>query len=332
MRYFKHVVDAHRGNSMNTLFDEFGHLGPSCYWILLEMCADKWWNDAAANQKVLAGEFAFHLRVMQQTMRTSRGKVEAWLTLGATLDLFSFSIVDNKVTILMPKLLELLDPHTKYNRKRIVKASQNDRLEKEEEREEEKERLNTMAEPENSVVDKPVDNSDAPQPTSEPPKPTQKKQTYRITNPAEFNEHMSEFKNRWRELYPDTEFLRREILKALNWLEANPSKALRTRKGWQAFFANWFEKGWDDHVKRGPSNKPAAQDTWAEMASKVKSALEQWPDWGGARTQAVKEFLGEGLYQMAIQTKAYEARRWANDDFYMRKLIGRLKESTSQGG
>lgn len=62
-------------------------------------------------------------------------------------------------------------------------------------------------------------------------------------------------KKRWLELYPDQEFIKREMLKAKNWCEINPIKKPRTEKGWSRFLSSWLEKGWVNHIKTKASNK-----------------------------------------------------------------------------
>lgn len=63
---------------------------------------------------------------------------------------------------------------------------------------------------------------------------------------------------RWAALYPE-DFLRRELLKALNYYEANPRKLPKTTKGWSQSLSSWFERGWEWAAKKYPGQQPAGQ-------------------------------------------------------------------------
>lgn len=64
-------------------------------------------------------------------------------------------------------------------------------------------------------------------------------------------------KQRWQMLYNDPEFLERELLKALNYYEANPRKMPKTVKGWTQALSSWFARGWDWRAKNIQGKKPA---------------------------------------------------------------------------
>ena len=138
MKWFKHVVDAHRGRSMNALYDAHGHVGPMTYWAILEMCAEKWWSDAQYDEEVMAGTFSFTL---YHVAMMARSKPHHTRMIVASCDhhqLFKASVNGNEITINFPKFLELLDPDAKYNRKRRVKNASESRLDLEEDLEEKK--------------------------------------------------------------------------------------------------------------------------------------------------------------------------------------------------
>ena len=63
----------------------------------------------------------------------------------------------------------------------------------------------------------------------------------------------------WGSLYPDTEFLRRQALKAWEWYRVNPIKTPKTIKGWHRAFSHWFESDWTKHIKTINSNKPSSK-------------------------------------------------------------------------
>lgn len=62
-------------------------------------------------------------------------------------------------------------------------------------------------------------------------------------------------KQRWATLYPDKEFLLREVLKAFNWYENNPIKKPKKLRGWISALSSWFERGWPKHLKTIESKK-----------------------------------------------------------------------------
>lgn len=64
---------------------------------------------------------------------------------------------------------------------------------------------------------------------------------------------------RWEQLYQDPEFLNTELLKALNWYEANPKKLPKSSASWSRALSNWFAKGWEWRAKSTKGNKPAVK-------------------------------------------------------------------------
>lgn len=123
-KYFRHFVDAGEGRSLNALVDEMGHSG-LCYWLLVELCAKKWFNEASHDAKVAAGEFNFHQRIVRQQLRMSPTTVRRLLDVCQTNGLLKWNSSGSTVQILMPKLLELLDPKLKSSAKRFRESSEN---------------------------------------------------------------------------------------------------------------------------------------------------------------------------------------------------------------
>lgn len=131
--YFKHYCDAHRGRSMNELMERFGHMGPNCYWILVSLCIDKFWEFARNNRHIeykdIPPEFSFHRRALCQELRIKTKRLDQWLLACVELELFSVfpninsfhseqSCVElcgtsvgsqNVLKITMPKLLEIFE-------------------------------------------------------------------------------------------------------------------------------------------------------------------------------------------------------------------------------
>ena len=72
---------------------------------------------------------------------------------------------------------------------------------------------------------------------------------------------------RWSRLYPDKEFLNRELLKAFGYYENNPVKKPKTLRGWIRALSSWFERGWVTYVKTIKPN-PGSSINWQEVFKK----------------------------------------------------------------
>lgn len=57
----------------------------------------------------------------------------------------------------------------------------------------------------------------------------------------------------WLAAYFDSQWIQREICKAIAWVEANPRKR---PKSFGRFMTNWLSAGWENYRKTLPSNKP----------------------------------------------------------------------------
>lgn len=51
---------------------------------------------------------------------------------------------------------------------------------------------------------------------------------------------------RWKDLYPDDSFIKREVIKALGWCHDNPSRTPEKPSGWSRFLSRWLEKSWSE--------------------------------------------------------------------------------------
>jgi hypothetical protein len=60
----------------------------------------------------------------------------------------------------------------------------------------------------------------------------------------------------WLELYPEPDFLRRELLAMVGWCATNPHKSRRTARGWSTFIGGWLRRSWDGYQRALPSQKP----------------------------------------------------------------------------
>lgn len=130
MKWFKHYTDAHEGRSLMTLFDEMGHAGPNCYWILVELCAAKLEKKGVEDLTEVDCRFNFHLRKVRERFRLSSTKVQAWFNLASTLALLEFRILENEIEIYLPQLIEILEHDQKKSRAKSASTPREKRLEK----------------------------------------------------------------------------------------------------------------------------------------------------------------------------------------------------------
>lgn len=138
MKWFKHYTDNHRGQSIQTLMDECGHLGLG-YYVLLEMCAEKLEKLTDRGLTEADCSFSFHRRVVQQSLRTSPAKLKHLLDTCATLGLLRFALTETIIKINIPMLLDLLDRDTKKARSRRVSDAAKCRLDKDIDKDKDKE-------------------------------------------------------------------------------------------------------------------------------------------------------------------------------------------------
>lgn len=129
MKWFKHFSDNHRGKSMQTLFDEMGHLGMSSWYILMEMCTEKLekkWDKNLEDSDCL---FEFHQRIVRRNLRISQTNLGRLLDICQGFGLLSFRIIGDIIEIKMPILLDLLESDQKKSRRCSVRIAPATRLE-----------------------------------------------------------------------------------------------------------------------------------------------------------------------------------------------------------
>jgi len=71
----------------------------------------------------------------------------------------------------------------------------------------------------------------------------------------------SQLNGGWEEaklIYPDAEWIDKELSKMAVWLNANRRKSPKNHSGWTRFIMSWLSRGWEDYRKTLPSNKPGA--------------------------------------------------------------------------
>jgi hypothetical protein len=137
-------------------------------------------------------------------------------------------------------------------------------------------------------------------------------------------------KARWAALYPEREFLEREVIKALNWCEANPHRTPRTLRGWSRFMSSWFDRGWVKHAKQMPTQRPDQPISgWDQQARLVLDAIRQNPP---GKTEGLRQHLGEQLFAVALKVPGGFAaiRQMPANDFRDRKLASMLALAAEQ--
>lgn len=105
MQYFKHFANASDSRTINHLFDEFGHAGYAGWFLLLELCSEKF--DGKSEPK-----FSFHTRIVRQKLRFSRKKLELFLEKCSEKGSLTFQLSEKELHLHIPKLLEVKTSRT----------------------------------------------------------------------------------------------------------------------------------------------------------------------------------------------------------------------------
>lgn len=122
---------------MQALLDELGHTA-LCYYILVEMCAEKLEKKDDGYLTEADCVFTFHKRVVMQSLRIRPVRLQQLLDSCAVAGLFSFSIQSNLIQFKMPILLDLLERNTKKARATRIKNASKVHLDKDVDRDKER--------------------------------------------------------------------------------------------------------------------------------------------------------------------------------------------------
>ncbi len=83
-----------------------------------------------------------------------------------------------------------------------------------------------------------------------------------------------ETKARWLELYNrDTDFIQRELIKAIGYYFENADKKPKSLKGWLRALSTWLERSWDWRAKNTKGEKSEAQ-THEDMMNIIKGGYD----------------------------------------------------------
>lgn len=100
MDYFKHYSTAGEGNTLNHLFEEFGHHGYAYWFLLLELCNHNWDGKSEPS-------FTFFESIVRKKLRISSTKLKLFLNFCSTKTELSFNISGKDLNIHIPMLLEV---------------------------------------------------------------------------------------------------------------------------------------------------------------------------------------------------------------------------------
>lgn len=109
MKFFKHFTDSHEGSTLTSLFKQMGHMGPSCYWTLVEICAEKLEKEESEEYTEAHCHFRFHESILRKKLRVSSKNLQKFLRICSELSVVFSTFSQDIVEIEMPKLLECLD-------------------------------------------------------------------------------------------------------------------------------------------------------------------------------------------------------------------------------
>lgn len=79
-------------------------------------------------------------------------------------------------------------------------------------------------------------------------------------------------KRRWMALYEDSDWIKRELVKAIGWYFDNPRKKPKSVRGWSMALSSWLERSWSKKAKFEKGKGDADGD--AELAEIVKGVMD----------------------------------------------------------
>ncbi len=113
MKWFKHYADSSHNQFIHALMNEFGHLGPCCWFFLLELCIDKLEYD---DNGVAYNVFTFTELNLKQSLLLSSKKLDHFLRFLEEKQKINFKKNSFYFEIEIHNLLNLLDRGSKKAR------------------------------------------------------------------------------------------------------------------------------------------------------------------------------------------------------------------------
>jgi hypothetical protein len=123
MKWFKHSSTARDDVKIQELIEEFGLVGYAYYFTLVEFCAKNW-------KEKDPPEFFITQRQLNQLWNTVGRRSGLVLERFQTSSLLEFALLDNKIKIIFPKLLEIRDNHSRNLQVACKKLSPREEREK----------------------------------------------------------------------------------------------------------------------------------------------------------------------------------------------------------
>lgn len=121
MRFFKHFSDNHRGQSMQYIRQKLGHKGVSCYYVLMEICAEKIEPESDF-------VFVFNRRYFENVLGIKRKCSENILRTFEEAGVLKAFCSENEIKIEVPIFANLLDRDMKKPRLKRAQPALNPRL------------------------------------------------------------------------------------------------------------------------------------------------------------------------------------------------------------
>lgn len=207
---------------MQNLFEHMGHVGIACYWILVEMCAEKLDKNPSEEFTESHCNFTFHEKILRQNLRLSKGKLETFLGFCQGFSLLFFKKSESLYEIGMPKLLESLDRDTKRARtERAMAAPKKKKEDKDKEEDKEYIARNDFSESSSAKV--------IPE--------------FLTIEKIILERKVSEVAQRnILQAFPEPDWVISEIYKMIAWESTNPGKR---KKNFGRFAMNWLTRSWD---------------------------------------------------------------------------------------
>lgn len=255
MRWFKHMTNASRDQSLLELRDEFGMEGYGAYWIILETIGEK----LATKDKDQSGITEPSLRLSSKNWRKfvtfSPKKFQKFVTFSQKLGLFFAEFDGEFITINCPKLLKYRDEWTKKKGKKKLKNSgvtpdKLRRIELDTELELDN-TSNLCTRSSNYISAEPEAHAQAENIFLEIP--LQKYEMHAVTK--------SDIET-WQRSHPTVD-VESELLKIRDWNAAN-SKKRKTRKGIVRHIQAWLSRAGPSSMSRSERNAQACQSFISE--------------------------------------------------------------------
>lgn len=207
--------------------DKFGVSGYAYWFLLIELCSEKWDGESEP-------EFNFHTRIVRERLRISSAKLQAFLDHCSTLAEVSFNFNENSLKISMPIMLKI-----KTSRKPIKNSKNYDSI------------YIDIDKNKNKIESK-SKNAKREKLPSDLQSSSNNGAISHFSNSETSKSFLENVKHsvqeKWIEIYSDVDWINTEILKASTWCDANPTRA--PKKNIARFMTSWLERSWESYRKR----------------------------------------------------------------------------------